>query len=189
MPTTINWQLPPASLDDDEAFLTYLVEMHRRLSDKQFIQDPIANQELGIQVRAFRRIEYWRLLLILTPWMLARILSPLRAPQLEIPQEWSAENRAHSNYQIMGPGVNLELLDQKLAAHINYDPTLGHYLLQPLVLNMEGFSTPEAVFQAWNQVIRTRDANMEKMKRDCPWQKEVSRREFFRGRKSQNLVD
>ncbi len=184
MPNTAKWQLPPASLDDDQAFLTYLVELHQKLNDECFIHDPIANQALGIQVRAFRRIEEWRLLLILTPWMLSRILSPLREPQLDIPQAWSAESRARSDYQIMGPGVNLELLDQRLAAHINHDTTLGHYLLQPLVLNMEKFKTPAAVFQAWNQVIRTRDANMEKMKRDCPWQKEVSRRELFRGIKS-----
>ena len=184
MPTATQWQLPPASLDDDEAFLNYLVELHQKLNSNYFINDPIANQALGIQVRAFRRIEGWRLLLILTPWMLSRLLSPLREPQFDIPQAWRAANRMHADYQIMGPGVNLEILDQKLAAHINYDPTLGHYLLQPLVLNMEKFNTPEAVFQAWNEVIRTRDANMEKLKRDCPWQKEVSRREFFRGLKS-----
>ena len=35
-------------------------------------------------------------------------------------------------------------------------------------------------FEAWSQVIRTRDENMEKARRDCPLQREISRRELFR---------
>ena len=44
---------------------------------------------------------------------------------------------------------------------------------------MEGYDSPEAVYHAWEQVIRTRDGNMERYRKDCPWQKEVSRRELF----------
>ena len=38
----------------------------------------------------------------------------------------------------------------------------------------------DAIFEDWNQVIRTRDENMEKARRDCPMQKEISRRELLR---------
>jgi hypothetical protein len=75
--------------------------------------------------------------------------------------------------------VILAILGQSQQAHLNYHPLLGHYLLQPIALNMEPYASPEAVFEEWNQVIRTRDENMEKHRRDCPWQKEVSRRELF----------
>ena len=44
---------------------------------------------------------------------------------------------------------------------------------------MGGYKSPQEVFDAWDHVIKTRDENIEKLRRDCPWQKEVSRREFF----------
>ena len=44
---------------------------------------------------------------------------------------------------------------------------------------MTDYRSADEVFQAWNHVIQTRDRNMEKARRDCAWQKEVSRREFF----------
>ena len=47
-------------------------------------------------------------------------------------------------------------------------------------MNMEQYRSADEGFAAWNEVIRTRDENMARMQRDCPWQKEVSRREFFR---------
>jgi hypothetical protein len=45
---------------------------------------------------------------------------------------------------------------------------------------MKPYPSADAVFEAWSQVIRIRDENMEKAKRDCPLQKEISRRELFR---------
>jgi hypothetical protein len=106
---------------------------------------------------------------------------PTHPPKLELPGGWSAEERQEADYLVLGPRLDFQLLDQPRQAHLNHHPRLGHYLLQPLILNMAGFDSADAVFEAWNRVIRTRDENMEKMRRDCPWQKDVSRRELFRG--------
>lgn len=112
--------------------------------------------------------------------MLARVLVPERDPGIEIPSSWRAEMRRNEEFQLLGPTVLVDLLGQQQPAHLGYHPRLGHYLLQPLAMNMEEYRSADEVFAAWNQVIRTRDENMAKMQRDCPWQKELSRREFFR---------
>ncbi len=79
----------------------------------------------------------------------------------------------------MGPAVHIPLLGNQQQAHLNYAHELGHYLLQPLAMNMAEYQSSEEVFEKWNDVIKTRNDNMEKHHRECSWQKEVSRREFF----------
>ena len=79
----------------------------------------------------------------------------------------------------MGPRIHFSLLGQSQQAHLNYHRDLGHFLLQPICLDMGTYADTEAVFEAWGQVIRTRDEKMEQARRDCPLQKEVSRRELF----------
>lgn len=176
---TSHWSICPPELADDARFIEAVHELHEALNREFFADDLMANQRLGVQVRAFRRLEQWRLLLLLTPWMLSRLLVPERDPGIPVPREWRARLRCNASYQLLGPLVKLNILGQDQRAHLNYHPLLGHYLLQPIALNMEPYATPEAVFEEWNQVIRTRDENMEKHRRDCPWQKEVSRRELF----------
>jgi len=44
---------------------------------------------------------------------------------------------------------------------------------------MEPFKTPDEVFNAWNEVIKTRNRVIEEQSRRCEWHQEVSRREFF----------
>ena len=48
------------------------------------------------------------------------------------------------------------------------------------VQSMDRYDTADAVFQAWNDVIARRVQVMEEQQHDCPWQRELSRREFFR---------
>ena len=175
------WQTAPPSLADDQALVDALVALHRRLNERHFLHDPMSNQALGIQARACRRVDGWRAVLLLTPWMLSRLLLPERDPGLALPAGWEAGRRAGAGYQVLGPGMEIVLLGQPQRAHLNFDATLGHYLLQPLVLNMAPYASAEAVFQAWNRVIETRDRNMERARRDCPWQREISRRELFHG--------
>ena len=138
------------------------------------------NLALPVEIRALRRIDTWRVLLLLTPWMLARLLFPDEEPELEIPPGWSADERRNADYIVLGPSLGIDLLGQSQQAHLNYHPRLGHYLLQPICLDMKPYASADAVFEAWNQVIRIRDENMEKARRDCPLQKEISRRELFR---------
>lgn len=175
------WRHYPAELADDERFIAAVRQLHEEIDRQYFAHDLLANRRLDVQTRAFRRIHDWRVLLVLTPWMLSRLLVPDRAPTIQIPTEWREEARRNATYQVLGPRVTLEILGQNQQTHLNYHQVLGHYLLQPIALNMESYVTPEEVFDTWNQVIRVRDKNMEKHGRDCPLQKEISRRELFKG--------
>ena len=175
------WRTWPPELAADEALATAVLAAHRCLAEELGRGDPLLclNIRLPIEHRALRRIEDWRVLLLLTPWMLARLLFPDRAPAIPLPAGWAAEERAGKAYQILGPALRLRLLGQDQLAHLNHHPALGHYLLQPLCLDMEPYTEGEEVFSAWSEVVRIRDANMEQARRDCPLQKEISRRELF----------
>jgi ATP-dependent RNA circularization protein (DNA/RNA ligase family) len=73
----------------------------------------------------------------------------------------------------------LSILGQQQTAYINYHQQLGHYLVQPLVQSMQQYASAEAVYEAWSEVIRTRDETIRARKLECEWQNELSRREFF----------
>lgn len=173
------WVLCPPELAEDDALSAAVLGVHQAILRDQLQGDPSLNPDLDIQQRALRRVEDWRVLLLLTPWMLARLLFPDRSPSLALPGGWSAPERTNAPYQVLGPRILFSLLGQSQQAHLSYHRDLGHFLLQPLCLDMEPYPNAEAVFEAWGQVIRTRDENMEKARRDCPLQKEVSRRELF----------
>jgi hypothetical protein len=177
--TEDGWQLCPPGLAEDAALSAAVLEVHQSILRRELWGDPMLNLDLGMEQRALRRIEGWRVLLLLTPWMLARLLFPDQPPVPSLPGGWSAGERRQAPYQVLGPRVSFALLDQTQQAHLSYHPELGHNLLQPICLDMEPYPDAEAVFEAWGQVIRTRDENIEKAKRDCPLQREVSRRELF----------
>jgi len=174
------WQLCPPGLKGDEALARAVLAAHQAILDGQLHGDPMLNTALPVQLRALRRIEDWRVLLLLTPWMLARTLFPDDPPALPMPTDWCADARRGAGYRVLGPILDFELLGQPQRGHLNYHPALGHFLLQPICLDMQPYQDADAVFEAWNQVIHVRDENMEKARRDCPLQKEISRRELFR---------
>jgi len=178
-PAANGWCGFSVELAEDSALIARLEAMHRRLYEEVFAGDPAVNERLGIQTRAFRRVDDWRVVLVLTPWMLSRFLIPDDDPGLPLPGGWHADARRDSPYLLLGPRMSFDMLGQNQQAHLNFDSELGHYLLQPIVLDMSRYDSPESVFSAWNDVIRTRDENMEKHRKDCPWQKEISRRELF----------
>ena len=173
------WSPCPPELGEDAALSAAVLEVHQVILREQLQGDPFLNHHLEIQQRALRRIEDWRVLLLLTPWMLARLLFPDRSPPLALPGGWSAPEREGAPYQVLGPRILFSLLGQSQQAHLNYHRDLGHFLLQPICLDMGTYANTEAVFEAWGQVIRTRDEKMEQARRDCALQKEVSRRELF----------
>jgi hypothetical protein len=164
----------------DDALGRAVLDAHADILHEQLAGDPMLNMALPVELRALRRIDKWRVLLLLTPWMLARLLFPDEASEFEMPPGWSARERSSADYLVLGPKMRFDLLGQPQQAHLNYHPRLGHFLLQPICLDMKPYGNADAVFEAWNQVIRIRDENMEKAKRDCPLQKEISRRELFR---------
>jgi len=175
-----SWQCLPPELAADDALEQAVLAVHNDILREQLAGDPMLQLALPVEVRALRRIESWRVLLLLTPWMLARLLFPDAPPEPEIPPDWSAQARRDAPYLVLGPQLRFDLLDQPQQAHLNYHHRLGHYLLQPICLDMGPYETADAVFTAWSQVIHTRDENMAQARRDCPLQKEISRRELFR---------
>jgi len=180
--STRGWHCLEPDLLSGERFEERVIAVHRQLYDTCFRHEPLINDGMGIEVRARRQLEGWNLLLLLTPWMLARLLTPRADPGIALPAGWDAGSRRGEAPLVLGPEVGFELMGQSHKAHLNYHAGLGHYLLQPLILNMSNFQSADEVFAAWNGVIRRRDANMEQRRVECPWQKEVSRREFMRGR-------
>ncbi len=177
----VTWQPSHPFIERPEQWPGAVLAVHQTLYRQVMAQDPLCNDKLPIELRACRILEQWQVMLLVTPWMLSRLLLPHSPPEITLPNGWSAEEREDADYRVLGPRLEFDLLGQRQSAHLNYHRRLGHYLLQPLILNMAEFDSVENVFEAWNRVIRTRDDNMEKMRRDCPWQKEVSRRELFRG--------
>jgi hypothetical protein len=174
-----SWRLYP-EISRHERVMTDAIERRfGQLYRETFLDAPDINHALPVTVRALRCIDDYVVCLLLTPWMFARLFLPLREPPFELPPGWSAAERRGESYVVLGPALTLSLSSGEQATHLNFDPVLGHYLLQPLALTMENYRSPEDVFRAWNQVIETRDRIMAERKRDCPWQKEVSRREFF----------
>ncbi|NCS64607.1 MAG: hypothetical protein AUJ86_05200 [Hydrogenophilaceae bacterium CG1_02_62_390] len=173
------WQLGSFAGLDDRALAEAVVARFQAIRDDNFTDNPDINPTLGIEVRALRRLDGWRIFLILTPWMLARIFLAERDPGMTIAREWQAAARTDAPYVVIGPALKLTLVGGDQLAHLNYDRSLGHYLVQPLVQTMDKFTSADAVFQAWNEVIATRQRVMEEQQRDCPWQRELSRREFF----------
>ncbi len=177
MPETA-WQLSAVAALDDEAVAAAVEARFGEIRDA-FAEEELGNPGLPVLVRAVRRTEGWCVFLLLTPWMLSRVFLPESQPALSLPEGWSAAERTGQPYQVIGPALPLSLASGTQRAHLNHDPLLGHHLVQPLVQALAQFDSADAVFGAWNEVIATRDRVMAEQKRDCPWQKEVSRREFF----------
>ena len=173
------WEIPLAAVED-AAFSGRVESVFTAIYGRWFADElMLVNHALPIQVRALRRIDIWRVFLLLTPWMLTRVLAPVRQPTIALPRGWRGAERRDAPYTVIGPSVSIPILGTSDRAHVNYDPRLGHHLLQPLVQSMERFESAHAVYAAWNQVIQTRDDNIRKLNKECLWQQDVSRREFF----------
>jgi len=183
----MTWHLASADLFEKEPLCQTLIQVHRDLYSRYFRGEMGVNGDLPIQIRAYRTIEYWHVCLILTPWMLARLYVPAQDPGLSVPRGWSADECSGKPYVVIGPLVEIGLLGGKQKAYLNFDAKLGHYLLQPLVQAMESYASADEVFKAWNDVIEVRDANIRKAQKDCPMQREVSRREFLARVSSEKL--
>lgn len=156
-----------------------MLAIHEDLYQQYFVNEPMVNPRLPIEVRAFRHIEQWRVFLLLTPWMLVRVFIPQGDPGVKVPQEWGAAERENAPYTLLGPVLELTILGSEQKAHLTFHPQIGHYLIQPLVLSMPTYDSAEAVFDAWRQVIETRNENMKRLNVRSAWHEEVSRREFF----------
>jgi hypothetical protein len=172
-----NWQL--CEVQNDEELFGKIIDAFTELYQTYFLHEELVNHQLPIEIRAFRHTDLWRIFLLLTPWTLARIFLPERDPQITIPPGWQAQERQIAPVVVIGPAISLAILGGRERAHLNYHAKLGHYLIQPLIQSMASFRTSDEAFNAWNEVIKTRNRVIEEQKRQCNWQQEVSRREFF----------
>lgn len=173
------WQLAAFTGTAAAEFSGAVEDRFRRLHATVFAGSFDCNHALPVQVSALRQVEDWRVFLLLTPWMMSRLFLPLRPPRISLPSGWTAVSRRGQPYVVIGPAVRLTLRTGEQSAHLNHDAVLGHYLIQPLVQAMDGYDSADQVFAAWNEVIATRDRVMVEQQRSCPWQAEVSRREWF----------
>lgn len=174
-----NWIPGPQILQQDEALKTLVTNVFSDVYERSFADDPLINHRLPIEMRALRDIDDWRVFLLLTPWMLSRIYLRTEEAAINVPPAWQVENRIGEPYLVVGPQVGFCLLEHEQLAHLNYHPELGHYLMQPLILHMEGYANAEEAYREWNAVIETRNENMRKRQAECRCQEEISRREFF----------
>lgn len=179
-----DWQALPPYLHSEMRFKLALLITHRQIDDRYFATDPMANRALGFHLHGYRHKDRWRIILALTPWMLSRLWFADTPPDIEIPHSWWASQRADADYQLLGPALDPPEQIGGGKAHLNYHPTLGHYLMQPIVLNMESYGSAEEVFKAWNRIIQARDEALQQMEKECGWQREVSRRELFTNHRS-----
>lgn len=173
------WKLGALPNSDDQVVIAAVGDCFEEIYRNYFSGEFLVNHGLPVEVRAFRRSDGWCVFLLLTPWMMARVFLPERDPSLSVPAGWNAAERAVAPFLVIGPLLDFTILGGKQKAHLNYLPELGHFLLQPMVQSMEQFKSAAEVFAAWDEVIKTRDRVMEEQKRECGWQKEVSRREFL----------
>ena len=172
------WQLLDSHQNDDD-LISAVLAVFTDLYQTYFVNELLVNHKLPIEIRAFRHTDLWRIFLLLTPWTLARLFLPERDPGIALPDGWVAAERVQAPVTVIGPAIPLAILGGRERAHLNYHPSLGHYLIQPLIQSMEQFQTSDEAFNAWNEVIKTRNRVIEEQQRRCEWQQEVSRREFF----------
>ncbi|MBF0271905.1 MAG: DUF3457 domain-containing protein [Magnetococcales bacterium] len=182
---TSGWILHPA---DDAALQAVTVERYTQLYQSHR-QEGMENgvdfwamppRGWPVEARSFRHLDPWRIFLLLTPWMLMRVLMPMRDPGLPLPPGWGEPDGPESG-GLLGPLLTVYLLGQKQMAHLHRDPVLGDYLIQPLVQSLHKYANPEAVFSAWTETVQRRDAFVQASNRRCDWQQDLSRREIFSG--------
>ncbi len=174
-----DWIPGPEILQQDEMLNNLVTSVFGDIYERSFADDPLINHRLPIEIRALRDVDDWRVFLLLTPWMLSRVYVRSDEASINVPPAWQVENRINEPYLVVGPQVGFCLLEHEQLAHLNFHPELGHYLVQPLILRMDQYSSAGEVYRDWNTVIETRDENMKKRQAECRCQEEISRREFF----------
>lgn len=174
------WHTCSPLLHDDATLKAEVIALLENIHRPRFIDQPTSNPAMPVMIRSFRRLGVWRVFLVLTPWMFARMLIPDRDPGLAMSEgEDDPGKDVGREAPLLGPAVEFTLLGIRHKAHLNFDPQIGHYLLQPLILGMDRYANAEAAFAAWNNVITTRMAIAKRNKNHCEWQQEISRREVF----------
>ena len=154
MPET-GWQTLPQHLHSEMRFNLALLIAHRQIFDQHFAADPSVNRALGFHLNGYRRQGQWRIIQILTPWMLANLWFADSPPEIALPESLLAD----PDHQPLGPVIDLPEKMGGGKAHLNYHPTLGHYFVQPLSLNLADYDDAQSVFEALSQADRAQGGN------------------------------
>jgi hypothetical protein len=136
-----------------------LLIAHRQIYDQYYADDPMANPSLGFHLHGYHRQDQWHIIQLLTPWMLARLWFTESPPDIPIPDNW----RAEADYKPLGPSIKLPEALGGDTAYLNYHSTLGHYLLQPITLDMTPYTDAEAVFDAWSRELQIQKAEVNRL--------------------------
>ena len=161
MPET-TWQILPQHLHSEMRFNLALLIAHRQIFDRYMAGDALVNKALGFHLYGYQQQGIWRQIQILTPWMLARLWFSDSPPDIPVPEN----SPKGDDYQPLGTEINLPEELGRGVAYLNYHPTLGHYLLQPITLDMTGYETAQEVFDTWShdlQMLKT--ANIQRPER------------------------
>ncbi len=172
------WQI--CLLDGDD-LMGCTVDEFSSIYQRSFSSSHEVNHILPVMTSSFRQDGIWRVFLLLCPWMLGRVFMPDRPPELEVPAGWMAKDRVGQEYVALGPSISFQARGGKQKGNIQYQPELGHFLIQPLIFSMDTYGSATDVFNAWSSVIQYRDKKMRESGKECLWQTEVSRRELFFG--------
>ncbi|VBB69784.1 hypothetical protein RIEGSTA812A_PEG_1257 [invertebrate metagenome] len=172
------WHLYPPALHDDTVLRAVIITVLESVHRPRFIGQLASNLALPVMIHSLRRVGFWRICMVLTPWMLAYLLLPDQDPGLAVPDHLTTEGANAAD--MLGPVISFTLLGTQHKAHLNFDPQLGHYLLQPLILGMDRYTDAKAVFIAWDHFVVTRMAAAKRSKRSSREQQEtISRRELL----------
>lgn len=175
----MTWQTLQA--DSQELAGTKVLATFRSIQQRYFTDAFMFNPRLGVELRGWQQRDGWYEGLLLTPWMLARVYFPSLAPVEALPEGWDAATRQTADYVVIGPTIDFDIGEERPTAHLNYDPELGHYLLQPLVQSLGKYADAQAVFTAWGGVLTARQESRQRMLDEQQQQQQapVSRRDFM----------
>lgn len=154
MPDT-GWQTLPQHLHSEMRFNLAVLIAHRQIFDQHFATDPSVNRALGFHLNGYRQQGLWRIIQILTPWMLANLWFAESTPEIAL----SESQRAKADNQPLGPAIDLPEVLCGGKAHLNYHPTLGHYLVQPIHLDLADHDDAQSVFEALSEVGQAQGGN------------------------------
>lgn len=187
------WQL--LSSPDPEALPAQVLDAVRHWHQDCFAAriDGSANidgeNERWFDVRDVEVVDGWWLAHVLTPMALYRICLPLQVPQEAIPLTFMP---AQHPCQALGPLMQTQIPGLPGRGHLHYLSSLGHFLLQPEVTQPRRYADAEAVFAAWQKVIRFRQQVREQGTRGIAIkssaEKTCSRRGFLRKLAGGNML-
>ncbi len=177
------WQLLQAeSLEDARE---KVLAAFRQIQEQNFRDGFGINPALSVELCGWQERGGWYEGLLLTPWMLAHLYVPQTIPPEPLPEGWeAADTRRDAAYLVIGPAIDFDIGEERPTAHLNYEPALGHYCLQPLVQALAKYPDAQAVYAAWETVLasraRTRQQMLEDQEQQCQQQQRpLSRREFM----------